>query len=309
MKKTTTLFSIMLASTFIVLSSCKKNNNEPSQNESELQTAVMQNAADQYRLETDETSLSATANAAVEANPSFSVASGGTSDSSLIAGAIVDRSAITAFLKKIKIIYTGVSVFGVTYTGKITVELINGNSWIEAGAELKIDVESVKITYAGKSITYNGTIYVTNVSGGLPYSFGSDSVIHKVRVNATVAFDNNITVSWWAARKNMYIKSSVTFASTGDTLINGETCTMGGINRFNTNFLVKAPEPIVSRLLCGFDKPISGIRVFESDNRSATITFGVDANGSPSNSATCAYGYKIEWPKWNGGTGTAVISY
>ncbi len=299
----------MLASTFIVLSSCKKNNNEPSQSESEIQTAVMQNAADQYRVETDETSLSAIANAVVEANPSFSISSGNTMDSSLIAGAIVDRSAITALLKKIKIIYSGVSVFGVTRTGKITIELVNGNSWIESGAELKIDVESVKITYAGKSVTYNGTIYVTNVSGGLPFVSGSDSIIHKVRVNATVIFDNNTTLSWWAARKNIYIKSSVTFASAGDTLVNGESCTMGGVNRYNINFLVKAPEPIISRLPCGFDKPVSGIRVFESDNRSATIMFGVDANGSPNNSAGCAYGYKIEWSKWNGGTGTAVVSY
>ncbi|HXL54931.1 MAG TPA: hypothetical protein VN958_01655, partial [Chitinophagaceae bacterium] len=223
--------------------------------------------------------------------------------------AVVDNSIITVLYKGIKIIYTGTPVFGIVRTGKITIELVNGNSWIDAGAILKINFESVKITYMGKSVIYNGTVYITNVSRGLPYRPGSDSTIHKVRVNATVTFDDNSILTWWAARKNVYIKNNKTFTSYGDTLVNGETCTIGGINRYNTNFLVKAPQPVVSNLTCGFYKPVSGIRVFASDNRNVTITFGIDENGSPVSSGTCAYGYKVEWPRWNGETGIAIISY
>jgi hypothetical protein len=310
MKKTTALFSIMLITTFIVLTSCKKNNSGTSpQDESKLQVAIMQNATDQYHVQTDEESLSSDANAAVEANPSFSIASGGTADSSLIAGAVVDNSTITAFFKGIKIIYTGIPVFGIIRTGKITIELVNGNSWIDAGAVLKISFENVKITYGGKSVIYNGTRYIININGGLLLGPGSDSVIYKIRVNASVTFDDNSIFTWWAARKNLYVKSSTTFTSYGDTLVNGEILTMGGSNRYTTNFLIKAPEPIVSNLTCGFDKPVSGVRIFSSDNRDATITFGVEANGSPVNTSSCAYGYKVEWPRWNGQSGIAIISY
>jgi hypothetical protein len=308
MIKTTFFLNALLVTVSVFLTNCNKTNSNPSQNESQLQASVMQNTSDQYRVQTDEESLSADISAAVQANPSFAIASGSTADSSLIAGAIVDKSIITASLKKIKIVYTGTSVFGVTHSGTIIIELVNGNSWIDAGAVLKIDFEDVKITYMGRSVTYNGIGYITNVSGGLPYWLG-DSVIHQIRVNASVTFDDNSKLNWWAARKNLYVKNNTSFVSYGDTLINGETYAMGGINRYNTYFLIKAPQPIVSNLTCGFEKPISGIRIFTADNRNVTITFGVNTNGSPVSEGSCAYGYKVEWPKWNGGTGTAIISY
>jgi hypothetical protein len=269
----------------------------------------MQSAADEYRLQTDEESLSADISTAVGANPSFTVASGSTADSSLISGAIIDKSIITASLKKIQIVYRGTSVFGVTRSGKITIELVNGNNWAETGALLKIDFEDIKITYFERSATYNGTLYITNVSGGLPYDPNHDSVIHRIRVNASVIFDDNSTLSWWAARKNSYVKHNVSFASYGDTLINGETYAMGGINRYNNYFLVQAPQAIFSNLTCGFAKPVSGVRIFTLANKNVTVTFGTNANGSAVEGGDCAYGYKVEWSRWNGETGTAVISY
>jgi hypothetical protein len=309
MTKTTFLLGALLVTITVLLTNCSKTNSNPSsQNESQLQAAVMQNTADEYRMQTDEELLSADISTAVGANPSFTIASASTADSSLIAGAIVDNSIITASLKKIKIVYTGTSVFGTIHTGTIIIELVKGDSWIEAGAVLKIDFEDVKITYMERSVTYNGTSYITNVSGGLPYWLG-DSVIHRVRVNASVTFDDNSKITWWAARKNLYVKTNASFASYGDTLINGETYAMGGVNRYNTYFLIKAPQPVVANLTCGFNKPVSGLRIFTGDNRNVTITFGVSENGSLVGEGNCAYGYKVEWPKWNGEIGTAIISY
>ena len=309
MNKTTFILSMLLATVSVLLTNCNKSKSNSSESESQLQAAVIQNAADEYHVQTDEESLSADVSAAIEANPSFAISSGSTENNSLIAGATVDNSIITASLKKIKIVYTGTSVFGIVRSGTIIIELVKGDSWIEAGSILKIDFEDVKITYMERSVVYTGTRYVTNVSGGLPYGTGRDSVIHQIRVNASVTFDDNKKLTWWAARKNLYVKTNASFASYGDTLINGETYSMGGINRYNTYFLVKAPQPVIANLTCGFGNPVSGIRIFTLGNRDVTITFGVNDNGAPVNGGNCAYGYKAEWPKWSGGTGTAVISY
>lgn len=304
MKLATILF---ILAAILTITGCKKSSNTPSSgDETQLQASVTQNAADEYNVQTDETSLSSDANAAVAANPSFTV-SGSETDSSIIAGAIVDKSLITALSKKIKIVYRGVAVLGVVRSGEVIIELVNGDSWINRGAVLKLTFNDVKITYPGRSLVYNGTCYIANVSGGL--AFISNSVVHTMRVNATVKFDDNTTLTWWAARKNSYFKNDLSFKSEGDTLVNGESCTMGGINRYGSNFLIKAPEAIVSNATCGFDKPVAGTRIFVSDNRNTTITFGVKANGFPVNSGDCAYGYKIEWTMWNGHTATLIIAY
>jgi hypothetical protein len=304
MKSAITLLAL---AAILSITSCKKSSNSPSTgNEMQLQASVTQNAADEYNVQTDETSISSDANAAVATNPSF-VVSGSKADSSTIAGAIVDRTLITALSKKIKIIYRGLAVLGVVRSGEVVIELVSGDSWINKNAVLKLTFNDVKITYLGRSLVYNGTCYITNVSGGLP--FISTTVVHSMRVNATVRFDDNTTLTWWAARKNSYFQNDLSFKSEGDTLVNGESCTMGGVNRYNANFLVKAPQAIVSNATCGFDKPVAGSRVFVSDNRNTTITFGVKANGSPVNSGDCAYGYKIEWTMWNGHTATLIISY
>jgi len=304
--RSTKTFILILAAGSLAVASCKKSADNSSGNETQLQQTTMQNAADQYQLQTDEETMNSDANTAVAANSSFAV--GGT-DNSLIAGAVVDYSLITDVVKKIKITYTGESILGFVRTGDITIELVNGNDWAEAGAILKITFENVKITFLGHWVIHNGTCYITNVSGGLAWISGADSIQHKERINGTVTFDDNSTITWWAARRNYYVKSISTFASHGDTLVNNENCSMGGMDRYGINFLVKAPQPIVSNATCGFDKPVSGIRIFAAENRNTTITFGVTQTGTPVNEGDCAYGYKVEWTQWNGQPGTAVISY
>lgn len=301
----TLIISCTTVSSFIA---CTKNTGITPGNETQLQATVSANAADEYNVQTDESSFSADADAAVAVNPSFSLGLGSATDSSTIADAIIDRSTITASFKGIKITYRGISVFGVKRTGEATIELAKGSSWLEAGAILKITFNGVAITYLDKTRTYNGTCYITNTSGGIAYVF-PDTVVHTMRVNGTVKFEDNSTLTWWAARKNTFYKSDISFSSEGDTLINGERYSMGGTTRFNRLFLVKAPEAIVSNISCGLNKPVSGTRIFTSDNRNTTITFGVNQNGSPVASGDCAYGYKIEWTMWSNQNATLIISY
>ena len=303
--KSTNSVTAILAAIILINSSCQKNNNSPK-DETQLQASVSQNAVDEYNVQSGEQFISADANTAVAVNPSFSVS--GSTNNSIIAGAVIDKSQLTAFVKKIKIIYNGDDVLGVTRTGNITVELVSGNSWLNAGAVLKITVDTLKVNYLGKSWIYNGTCYIKNVSGGLAF-IAPDIVVHSMRVNGTVTFDDNTTLTWWSARKNSYHKNDLSFSSEGDTLINNESCTMGGVNRFGTAFLVEAPQAIVSNATCGFDKPVAGTRIFTSDNRNATITFGINENGTSVSNGDCAYGYKVDWTTWSGQNATLIISY
>src|ERR1051326_1916460 len=167
MRSTKSIIAI-LAAIILVDTGCQKSNNTPK-DETQLQASVTQNAADEYNIQTSEQSMSEDANTAVAADPSFSVVSENLLDSSTIEGAIIDRSLISPLDKRIKITYMDMTVLGVKRSGTITVELVNGDSWLNAGAVLKITVDAFKVTFLGKSWLYNGTCYLTNVSGGLAF--------------------------------------------------------------------------------------------------------------------------------------------
>src|SRR5262245_22941197 len=83
---------LILSAGSLVMTSCKKSADNSSGNEAQLQAATMQNAADQYQLQSDEESMNSDATTAVAANSAFSV---GSTDNSIVAGAVVDYSLIT----------------------------------------------------------------------------------------------------------------------------------------------------------------------------------------------------------------------
>ena len=206
-------------------------------------------------------------------------------------------------------------------SGVIVAKLINGNRWQDQGAVLKITFNNFSVNHLSTSLlfTYNGTKTITNVNGGLVrnLSSGSGSVVHKVRGNITLTFDNGTERNWWIARRNTYDFNggNPRFTSAGDTLVADSDsllavmpATTGGTNRFGNTFLYRAPIDIVSLANCGWDEPVQGQRIHFYNNRRVTVTFGVNQLGN-SAGGDCAYGFKIEWLRYNGQIGTAVIAY
>ncbi len=310
MKKTVLMLCSLLVMVVFSLSSCKKKDNtdNTTTDETALQSTVTTNSADQSSVQNDDDVFSGDVARATDFQNAFTPIVG--VDSIVNDVSTVDRSLLSASARRFFIRYNNKPFRGITRSGKITVELINGTRWGDIGAVIKQTFDTVKVTYSnGKTRTYNGIRLVTNVTGGYWYSGNPDSVAHRVRFNGSVTYDNGSTKNFWIARLNSYVKSAKKFYSDGDTTISGNKYTQGGTSRFGNAFTVQAAQVYIADSTCGFDKPYFGKRIYTSDNRDVTITFGVDASGNQVPLGNCAYGYKIEWVRFNKQKATAIIAY
>lgn len=205
-------------------------------------------------------------------------------------------------------------------SGNIVAKLITGNRWSDVGAVLQLTFTNFAVTYTStnQTFTYNGTKTIKNVNGGLVRNLGpgSPSVVHKVRGNLSVTFEDGTQRTWWITRRNTYsFNNGFELVSAGDTLMaNPDTIlalipyTVGGVTRYGADFKYRAPIDIVTTSACGWDKPVQGQRILLYNDRGVTVTLGVDAMGNPAGGA-CAYGYKVEWTRLNGQLASAVIAY
>lgn len=224
---------------------------------------------------------------------------------------------------KITLNYDGTACSGKIRTGSITVQLPFSNgvitTWSTIGATATLTFNNYKVTYVSnnKSLTFNGTHSVTNVNGGgwLQLYLGTP-IVHKVRANMQLTFDDGTTRTWMAAEKRTLNYNNVTEvlkASTiGDTIISGHAnVAFWGINRIGESFIIDMPtafsydinNPITNCIY----KPLTGVIVHYGVAHSLTLTYGVDASGYPTTS--CPFGYKFSWTDGNGANQQIILPY
>ena len=329
MKKAFLTTSIACFVILLFIVGCSKNSTSTSAltatDEAALKTQVSQNAQDQTVIENDNDAIASDATAAAETVPGFDASTTvtglhgalfgapSTTDSASYAWFIIDKSPIVKKIKRMIVRYRGLweTGRGVLKQGYITIDLINGTKWTDVGAVIK-ETDSVSVLYRnGKKRIYQGTRYLTNVSGGY-YSLKSPVLtpfIFTMHATGSVTFEDSTVRNYWIARRNTMNKvSPYVFETNGDTTINGSLCTIGGTTRYGNSFLVQSPQAISANLDCGYANPTAGVRINTSKGETVTLTFGTDSTGTQVNSG-CAWGYKINWTKLNGQQGTAIISY
>lgn len=207
---------------------------------------------------------------------------------------------------------------------KVTViDYATGKRWKDAGCVVKLDYVGYKITRAsdGKSVEFNGTQYVTNVSGGtwLELYLGSQAnLISTVTgTNLYAKFDGTSIAVYNINRKFTY-----TWSSTNNIL----TCTGEGIGsnsglnnlenygstRTGEPFTSQVTTPVVWNTTCGSWAPITGVVNIKLPNKNLTLncTFGVNVSGTPVTVGVnqCPYGWKVEWT-YNNQTDHRVFGY
>jgi len=84
---------------------------------------------------------------------------------------------------------------------------------------------------------------------------------------------------------------------------------MGGITRAGDAFLLQAPQPIVSTSSCGFYNPVAGIRIYDVDNHTVTLTLGIDTTTGIQVTSGCANGYKVDWTRLSGLSAEVKVGY
>lgn len=204
-------------------------------------------------------------------------------------------------------------------SGSISIQLpyVNGAvvRWKELGSMLTLTFNNYKVTRLsdGKSLTFNGTHSVTNVNGGLLINItAGNPIVHKVRANMVLTFDDGTNRTWGAARTRTFaIANNILSASVvGDTTMDSfSNVAMWGTNRNGVSFDIAITTPVVYVFggSCLF-KPYSGVRVHHKLAHEITVTYGVDANGVVVTSG-CPYGFKANWINGQGVAKEVVKAY
>lgn len=198
-------------------------------------------------------------------------------------------------------------------SGSIKLTLSPGKEWKEAGALITAEFLSYKITRVsdGKSMELDGAKSIKNVNGGLVRELTTgNSVVHQVRGDLTMTFDDGRQREWVLARKRTFTLpgSYLTIQIEGDTTKDGISgVDVIGKNREGNDFYAVISTPIKASKECDW-KPVAGVKTHKGLSREVTMTLGVDASGN-SISSGCAYGFKVEWTNKRGKKMQHVVAY
>jgi hypothetical protein len=294
--KTMMAFAIMLMLNY----GCNKKDKDESQEE---------DSTEQIQQSKDEAFLSVESDANLD-EINTALAGNVFGKTSAIAGATVNDSTYISE-KKIVITYNGANANGTkNRVGEVTVQLVTGSHWVDAGAMVKITYSDLKITHISsqKTIKINGFHLITNVNGG--HAFVDTVVTHKIRGLMTVSFDNETSRSWSIARKRVITHYDLVYnvEVNGDTTIAGiNNVVVWGTNRLGNMFYTQIQQPVQWSSACP-QGPYSGVKVHKGLAREITVTFGVDALGNPA-TGTCPFGFRVNWSNLRGEAKSAVIGY
>ncbi|HET6227228.1 MAG TPA: hypothetical protein VFF27_13175 [Bacteroidia bacterium] len=309
---------VAVAFAAFVMTGCKKKSDDVTPDTTEEKAVNTNNAADQSNVDQQSNESMDDVNSVLNNNMD-------TRDYQLPCNITVDSAALKN-QGLIKITYHGLSCDGLRKReGVISIQLPFANGkftrWNEKGAKVIVTYNNYKVTRVAdnKSITFNGSITMTNVNGGgVLVLLSGQPIIHSVRGGMVITFDDGTTREWVVARKRSYVLSVLgvlTVTEAGDTTLNGVPKTAyWGKNRAGDQFSVSVPTEVVTNVFggmpCRLYKPVPGVVVITANSKQLTITYGVDSNGTPVTGALdCPYGYKLNWTDANGAAQQLVVKY
>ena len=247
-----------------------------------------------------------------------------------ICGASIDSSQITSGIVTMN--FDGVTVCNNRKrSGSVKATIVNfvgGVRWKDPGAVLQLLYTDYKITRAsdGASIKFNGTLSITNVTGGnlvyllLGLAPNTTNLIHRVEGNSiNVTFDDTKTATWNINRQYTYTKymngSTPVIECKGEGM--GTNSGLSNLENWGTtrdgdDFTSQVSEPVIWNTTCGLYAPVTGVLIIAvaAKEFELTTTIGVDISGNPVTPAinTCPYGLKVSW-KWKNKTGSKLYKY
>lgn len=299
----------------VSFASCKKGS--PDNNtETDAQTATaMKTHSDDYNAVTD--NVNETSNdisLALEASASIS---GRTArvfglNGSCSATVVVDSSSSQ---KMVTITYEGSNCAGThSRTGSIKVTAPADLQWRKPGAAVTVQFLNVRFKRKNdnKSITFNGTQTITNVSGGLLINLPTlQSIVHTITSNnMSVTFDDSTQRTWNVSRKRTFTyENGVVLKITGTGVSgNATNLTEWGNNRAGQAFTTAITEPLTFRQDC--DGRLTSGQIKHEGFGTLTASFGLGSTGEPT---TCPgngkYYLKLVWVGANTNPHSLILPY
>jgi hypothetical protein len=316
MKKIFALLSVAAVCTLITISGCRKGR--------EFRKEDGQNSKDNNDVQSQSDQGVSDANTAIG---NYTAMSGRSTQlpsvMATICGATFDTNGM--YTGTIKINYDGTVCSNRKREGSIRLTIQNyasGVRWKDAGCVLKVDYLSYKVTRASddKSIQFDGTHMVTNVSGGTWWDLfigAKTSLIHTVTSSGdlTVTFETGQTATCNLNRKFTYTWATNILTCVGEgtgTHNNLSNIENFGVTREGDEFTSQVNTPVIWNTTCGAWAPIQGEVSIVVASKDFTLvgTFGVDAGGNPVTVAAndCAYGWKLYW-KYKSRDKTKIFGY
>ena len=301
--------TLIMAVAFV---SCKKTDTTPATTDQTAELAV--HADDQSHFSAQLDAVANDANVAVEATPAFN----GKIENAL--GVLCNATTVVDSAngkRTITITYNGANCFNDhSFAGIVVLSMPLTSHWKDAGAVLTINIQNLKITRIldKKSITLNGTKTITNVTGGTLFDLSTPgrSIKHTIfGTDLSVTFDNGTQRKWQVAKQRVFTyNDGVVITTTGlhtEGVISG--ISEWGTNRFGRAFVTAIVQPMVVRQDCNF-RLVSGEVMHAKLLADVTVTFGLDASGSPTTCPlTGSYYFKALWKGINGVTKTTILPY
>lgn len=198
--------------------------------------------------------------------------------------------------------------------GVIVLSMPLTQHWKDAGAAVTVNVQNLKITRISdnKSITVNGTVVATNVSGGRLRDLSSlGTIVHTITsTGMTVTFDNNTQRTWQIAKRRTFTYNNGVVITTIGTHTEGSVTGISewGTNRFGNDFITIISQPMVIREDCNW-RLVSGQVTHNRLLANVVVTFGLDAAGNPVTCPSGSFYMKIVWTNANNVVRTYIRPY
>ncbi len=294
----------------VVFVSCKKSSTDSTDN-----TDLTTHADDQTMVSQGTDDVANDANNAIDGYNTFLGRPdnvNGTTNLPCDATAVLDSA---NGLRRITLTFNGSNCLpNRTRTGVVVLSMPLTQHWKDAGAVLTISVQNLVITRTtpNKSITINGTIAATNVSGGRLRDLAALGTITHTLTSPgiTITFDNGSQRSWQIAKQRTFTYDNGIVITTIGTHVDGSITGISewGTNRFGNAFVTSITQPMVIRQDCSF-RLVSGQVTHSRLLASIVATFGLDSAGNPVSCPPGTFYFKVVWTGANGIVRTFILPY
>ncbi|HLY69305.1 MAG TPA: hypothetical protein VKR53_06220 [Puia sp.] len=328
--KTMNLFrAVVVIACLGLFFACSKSNNSGSSTattESDLQTQ----SDDQTMASNEDDAMNNDADAALSSNASIAGSSvnspsvnnriatmgvNGVDSANVICDATITFDT-TSTTRTVTITYNGSNCWGNRIrTGSISLTVPTGVHWGDVGATVTIAVDNLKITRVrdNKSITFNGTKTITNVTGGLLKDLANlAQVTHTITASLTITYNNGKTADWNVSKQRVFTYSDGVEITTTGTHSDGTNTNVAewGDNRFGVSYESLITVPKVIDQSCDFRLTSGANEILNSKGATATITYGLDSTGAPTTCPGSGYYYaKLVYVTPAGKTFTYIFPY
>lgn len=136
-------------------------------------------------------------------------------------------------------------------SGSITASLISGTKWEDAGAKMELTFTNYMIHFSAnnQTLTFNGSLIVTNKNGGKLWHVlsqgGNKTITHTIAGVIQITFDKNDTRSWTISKKRTYESTDGQFSGLTWTLEADGSVAEVGTDKNGVPFTTTIPLPIL----------------------------------------------------------------